>query len=364
MENLCELRGAILGWYDGRMRDLPWRGTRDPYRIWVSEIMLQQTRAETVIPYYERFMAAWPDVCALAAADEADVLKCWEGLGYYSRARTLHSAAKRVASELGGAFPADAAGLSALPGVGEYTAGMVASIAYGEPSPAIDGNQIRVLSRLFRMDRPARSRDGMAALRQFADALIERDRPGDFNQALMDLGSAVCRPKSPDCEACPASGFCLARQIGCQSRLPVLPERQAQRVERRGVAIVVSGGHALVAQRPRSGLLGGLWTFPNYLDAMSADAVAEALAESGISVRFAGKFADVEHVFTHLRWVQTGYGYRAVDRPRVDGMRWVDAEGLMGLAVPAAHWVFREMALEMMGEDSPPTTSPRREVRP
>lgn len=205
MDNAAFSR-ALLDWYDRAKRDLPWRGTRDPYRIWLSEIMLQQTRAEAVVPRYESFLARFPTVEALAAAGEEEVLKQWEGMGYYSRARNLRKAAIQVAQN-GGAFPTSARALAKLPGVGAYTAAAVASIAFDEPVPALDGNQARVLSRVLAYDEPV---DTPQRLREQALSLLDRERPGDYNQALMDLGSGVCTPRTPRCEHCPVAIFCAA----------------------------------------------------------------------------------------------------------------------------------------------------------
>ena len=345
------VRRELLAWYGTQQRELPWRGTRDPYRIWVSEIMLQQTRAETVIPYYRAFLSDWPDVRTLADADLSRVLKRWEGLGYYSRARNLHRAAQVVAHELDGAFPSDAAGLRELPGIGEYTSGMIASIAYNECAPAIDGNQIRVLSRLLYMDRPARAREGMAALRAYALALIDREHPGDFNQALMDLAQSICKPRRPDCARCPISENCIAYAKGDAGRLPILPKRAPQRMERHGVAIVVSGGKVWVKRRPETGLLGGLYVFPHFLDANSVGSVAEILEENGICATYSGESLDVQHIFTHLIWQQTAFGFFADVCDGLNEGEWVDVRKLNELPMTAAHFGFREMAIRMMGAD-------------
>lgn len=345
-----ELRREILAWYDARARELPWRGSRDPYRIWVSEIMLQQTRAETVIPYYQRFMRDYPDVCALADAELADVLKHWEGLGYYSRARNLHRAANLVVDSMGGAFPSDAEGLRRLPGVGEYTSGMIASIAYGERAPAIDGNQVRVLSRLFEMDEPARSPSGARRLRAYAQRLLSPERPGDFNQALMDIGAGICKPAKPDCARCPARAHCLANSGGHPERLPVLPEKIEKRTERRGVAIVLRGGRVLVNRRPEHGLLGGLYEFPNFLDAVSGEALAECLLEKGLEAAPIGKLMSVRHVFTHLVWVMQGFSLSYKDGQEPEGMCWVGAEALDALAMSSAMRAYREAALGLLAE--------------
>lgn len=348
------LRTRILCWYDGRARELPWRGASDPYRIWVSEIMLQQTRAETVIPYYHAFMRDYPDVRALADADLTDVLKHWEGLGYYSRARSLHRAAGMVARELGGIFPRDAEGLRLLPGVGEYTAGMIASVAYGLLEPAVDGNQARVLSRVFEMDEPARAPAGVKRLRALARALLDPERPGDFNQALMDIGAGICKPRRAECAECPAQRHCLARASGHPERLPMLPARAQKRVERRGVAVATCGGKALVQRRPEAGLLGGLWVFPNFLDAASPRALTECLLEMGVSAKPGDKLPDVEHVFTHLVWKQSGRAFAAEECVEIEGARWVDAAGLRALPMPAAMRTYREAALALLEDSTNP----------
>ena len=344
-------RRVLLDWYDRANLKLPWRGTKDPYRIFVSELMLQQTRAQTVVGYYERFLFRWPDVTSLARAQLTDVLKGWEGLGYYARARNLRAASQIVADELGGTFPPDAAGLLRLPGIGEYTAAMIASIAYGECAPAIDGNQIRALSRLFMMDRPARSKEGMAALRAHAMQLIDPARPGDFNQALMDLARNVCKPKRPDCGACPLRSFCMGHASGDPAALPILPKRATQRIERHGVAIVIARGKVWVKQRPEAGLLGGLYVFPHFIDADSRGAVAEILEENAIKTKEIGGKMEVEHIFTHLIWRQKAFAFRAkVCAPLRNG-RWVDASQLRALPMTAAHFGFRDWALQLMEED-------------
>ncbi len=340
------LRQEVLRWYDARVRPLPWRGQTDPYKIWISEIMLQQTRAEAVIPYYEAFVRDYPCVRALAEADLQDVLKHWEGLGYYSRARNLHSAAALVTNQMSCEFPKEAIGLRRLAGVGEYTAGMIASIAYGEAAPAIDGNQIRVLSRIFWVDEPARTASGMGRIREHARALLDPLRPGDFNQALMDIGSSLCKPKNPRCEDCPAAAWCEARRRGERERLPILPEKAQKRVERRGVAVVIADGRALVCRRDGK-LLGGLWQFPNFLNADSQGAILACARELGLDAKCVKRLDEVEHVFTHLIWKQAGFLLRA-GRLDVEGYRWADKLELAALPMPTAMARYRQQALEAM----------------
>ncbi|MDX1661748.1 MAG: A/G-specific adenine glycosylase, partial [Gemmatimonadota bacterium] len=229
------IRRRLLDHYDREKRDLPWRGETDPYRVWVSEVMLQQTRVESVVPYYLDWIERFPDVEALAAADRADVLRAWEGLGYYSRARNLHDAARIVAERFDGAVPDTAGTLRELPGVGAYTAGAVASIAFDRPEPAIDGNARRVLARLFDVEKPTPAR-----LRRIADDLVPRDRPGDFNQAIMELGATICAPRSPACGSCPLAPRCESLANGTVDRRPGPRRRAAVSDHDVGVAVVIS----------------------------------------------------------------------------------------------------------------------------
>ena len=323
-------RRALLDWYDRAKRELPWRGTRDPYRIWLSEIMLQQTRAEAVAPRYEAFLARFPTVEALAAADEEAVLKAWEGMGYYSRARNLRRAAMEVARR--GEFPQSAKELQTLPGVGAYTAAAVASIAFDEAAPALDGNQARVLARLLAFEGTV---DTPQKLRRAAAALIDRERPGDYNQALMDLGSGICTPRAPKCEICPVAAFCAARAGGDAESYPRLPPPIARREVEVTVVLAYLNGRVLVRRRPSRGLLAGLWEFPSFSEGTLADALPGA--------RATGELTRARHVFTHLVWNMRGL--RAEVETLPEGMRAVDAEGIRALPFPTALRVYRQIAL-------------------
>ena len=324
-------RRALLDWYDRAKRELPWRGTRDPYRIWLSEIMLQQTRAEAVAPRYEAFLARFPTVEALAAADEEAVLKAWEGMGYYLRARNLRRAAMEVARR--GEFPQSAKELQTLPGVGAYTAAAVASIAFDEAAPALDGNQARVLARLLAFEGTV---DTPQKLRRAAAALIDRERPGDYNQALMDLGSGICTPRAPKCETCPVAAFCAARAGGDAESYPRLPPPIARREVEVTVVLAYLNGRVLVRRRPSRGLLAGLWEFPSFSEGTLADALPGA--------RATGELTRARHVFTHLVWNMRGL--RAEVETLPEGMRAVDAEGIRALPFPTALRVYRQIALE------------------
>ena len=328
---------ALLAWYDREKRELPWRGTREPYRVWLSEIMLQQTRAEAVAPRYEAFLSRFPTVEALAAADEEAVLKAWEGMGYYSRARNLRRAAMEVVRR--GGFPQSAKEWQKLPGVGAYTAAAVASIAFGEAAPALDGNQARVLSRLLAFDETV---DTPQRLRKPAEALIDRERPGDYNQALMDLGSGICTPRAPKCETCPVAAFCAARAGGDAESYPRLPPPIARREVEVTVVLAYLGGRVLVRRRPSKGLLAGLWEFPNFSEGTLEDTLPGA--------RATGELACSRHVFTHLVWNMRGLRAEAEALP--EGMRAVDADELRALPFPTALRVYRQIAMRELGGEA------------
>ena len=328
---------ALLAWYDREKRELPWRGTQDPYRVWLSEIMLQQTRAEAVAPRYEAFLTRFPTVAALAAADEEAVLKAWEGMGYYSRARNLRRAAMEVVRR--GGFPQSAKEWQKLPGVGAYTAAAVASIAFHEAAPALDGNQARVLSRLLAFEGTV---DTPQRLRAQAEALIDRERPGGYNQALMDLGSGVCTPRAPKCGLCPVAAFCAARAGGDAESYPHLPPPIARREVEVTVVLAYLGGRVLVRRRPSKGLLAGLWEFPNFSEGTLEDTLPGA--------RATGELARSRHVFTHLVWNMRGLRAEAEALP--EGMRAVDADELRALPFPTALRVYRQIAMRELGGEA------------
>ena len=293
---------ALLAWYDAHRRPLPWRADRDPYRVWLSEVMLQQTRAETAAPYFRRFLARFPTVEALADADLAAVLALWSGLGYYRRARQLHAAARRVAAA--GGFPRTAAGLRKLPGVGGYTAAAVASIAFGAREPALDGNVERVLARRLALGGDPRRAAGRRALAAAALDLLDPARPGDGNQALMELGATVCTPRRPDCPRCPLAAGCAARAAGDPERWPPPRRRRAPERRRLGVAVVVAGGRGLLFRRPDdSPLLAGTWELPWFELAPDDDALAAG--PPALARRYGGRWtlgpliATVRHGITH-----------------------------------------------------------------
>lgn len=257
------LASKLLAWYRTHKRTPPWRDHPDPYAVWVSEIMLQQTRVETVIPYFEKWLRLFPDVQSLANASERDVLNAWEGLGYYSRARNLHKAARIVAEQHNGELPRNLDELRQLPGIGRYTLGAIASIAFGMDVSALDGNIKRVYARIFDVTQPVDSTAGEKILWQLADENLPKGHAGDYNQALMDLGAMICVPKNPRCLICPVMELCQARQIGVQGQRPVKTPKKDVPQYVHAAAVIVQRGRVLLVQRPSQGLLGGMWEFPN-----------------------------------------------------------------------------------------------------
>lgn len=299
------LPALLLPWYRENARQLPWRHNRDPYRVWVSEIMLQQTRVEAVIGYYDRFMKAFPTAYDLAEADEALVLKLWEGLGYYSRARNLQKTAKIIAFEMGGVFPDTAEALLKLPGIGAYTAGAIASICFDQPSAAVDGNVLRIMTRMTADERAI----DLAAVKQdiatCLSAVYPKGSCGDFTQALMELGACICTPKSPKCEMCPACKICRAHSLGRETAFPVKLPKKEKRHEERTVFLLQCGDRFALCKREEGGLLSGLWQFPNCTGALSADEAVLWAKEAVPSALI--KEVHRTHIFTHIRWEMTGY---------------------------------------------------------
>ncbi len=296
----------LLEWYDKNARVIPWRFEQTPYRTWISEIMLQQTQVDTVIPFFERWMAQFPDVAALAAASEQDVLTLWEGLGYYSRARNLYKAAQVLIQEYNGRLPQTAKELQELPGIGPYTAAAIASIAFGQDVATVDGNIRRVFSRLFNLTEPLRSPASEKRIWGLAEANLPSGKAGIFNQALMDLGATICTPKSPDCDHCPVSEECQARALGVVEERPVKPPRKKVPSLTVTAAVIHRNGRVLLAKRPPKGLLGGMWEFPGgTLEERDADLPAclrrEIQEELGVEVQVGAPFGTYRHAYTHFK---------------------------------------------------------------
>lgn len=339
------LRRRLLAWYRRHRRDLPWRRTADPYSVWVSEVMLQQTRVETARGYYERFLARYPTVTALAAAGEGEVLKAWEGMGYYSRARNLHRAARTIVGEHGGRLPGTYDGLLDLPGVGPYTAAAVSSIAFDRPHPVLDGNVTRLLCRLLRVEDDPRRAPVRARLIAAGEALMPRSRPGDFNQALMELGARVCTPASPRCGDCPLGAHCRARaELDDPSVLPVRPARRPRPHLEVAAGLIRRGNRLLLAQRPPGGMLAGLWEFPGGKreagESLSACLRREVREELDIDIEVERPLAVVDHDYSHRSIRLHAFAARCLGgRVRALGCAawaWVSPGGLDSYPMPRA----------------------------
>ncbi|SEM10387.1 A/G-specific DNA-adenine glycosylase [Syntrophus gentianae] len=301
-----EIATLLLFWYEKNKRLLPWRTTADPYAIWLSEIMLQQTQVDAVIPYYRRFLEQFPTIRDLARAPLEAVLKAWENMGYYSRARHLHAAARLVVDSHGGQLPQDPDDLKALPGIGPYTAGAILSIAFGKPVPAVDGNVKRVLSRLFAVDRPLNDGSTQRYISLLAEKLVPAENAGLFNSALMELGALLCRPGMPTCSACPLTSICLAYAGNSQHQLPVAGKR-AKRPHKEAAAVILrdSGNRLLIVQRPADGFLGGLWKFPGGM-VNPGETVSEGLKnrcreELNLSVSVREPLLTLQQGYTHFQ---------------------------------------------------------------
>lgn len=342
IEPSISLRRSLLAWYRKNARALPWRETSDPYAIWLSEVMLQQTRVDQGLPYYKRFLDAFPTAQRLAAASEDEVLKQWEGLGYYSRARNLHKAAKRVVSEFGGRFPKNSMGLLQLSGIGPYTAAAIASIAFGERVAVLDGNVIRVLSRLYNIEAPIDSQAVRAKLQELAQRLVPRTSSGEFNQAMMELGATVCVPRQPRCDKCPVRRSCKATKLGVQEQRPVKNAKARTPHHDVVIAVIRRKDTYLVGRRPESGLLGGLWDFPQARlgsRETHAHAIKRAAEEQiGASVNVGKSIAVVKHAYSHFRVTASVYGCSLKSaKPRpicFSQLRWTTLDELRNLALP------------------------------
>ncbi|MFC4077669.1 A/G-specific adenine glycosylase [Salinithrix halophila] len=338
---VASVRDKLLAWYDENRRDLPWRKNKDPYRIWVSEIMLQQTRVDTVIPYYERFMDAFPTLKALAEAEEEQVIKAWEGLGYYSRARNLHTAVKEVAASYGGKVPSDPEAVSQLKGVGAYTAGAILSIAFDRRVPAVDGNVMRVFSRWFAMQDDVAKLSTRKKFEELALHVIPEGRAGDFNQALMELGALICTPTSPSCDTCPVREECRAREWGVQAELPVKKKAKPPVPLQVIFGWIRQGDKVLLQRRPNEGLLAGMWGLPTVEagkgEVAPGEFLREELCRKGISIELGSVLGELEHVFSHRRWQVTlveGKIKEQADGNLPEGWYWASEEEQEALAFP------------------------------
>lgn len=348
-----EISRILLDWYDRHARVLPWRNIHDPYRTWVSEAMLQQTRVETVLPYYDRFLSLFPTLQSLAEAEESEVLKAWQGLGYYSRARNLWKGARQVVADYGGVLPSDPEELVKISGIGAYTAGAIASIAFDRPVPAVDGNVIRVVSRIFGIREAALLPETRRRIESLAASLVPPERPGDHNQAMMDLGAGICVPGTPDCRRCPLAGSCDAFRRGDAADLPILPKAKPPRVISWQVVLVLSGTRVLMRRRTEK-LLEGLWCFP-MTEAEDGSSPEEwirrklHLVPRNLSLQGEGR-----HVFTHQVWRMSIWSCSVssgTDSPQ--GYCFVELEDLPNLPLPAAMDPALDRLRKVIKEGSP-----------
>ena len=341
------MTAPLLAWYDLNGRDLPWRSVVTPYRTWVSEIMLQQTRVSAVIPYFERFMEELPDVSALAAVPEERLFKLWEGLGYYSRARNLQKAAKIVVSDFGGALPQSYHALLSLPGIGEYTAAAIASINFSEPVAAVDGNLLRVAARVGGIAEDIMDARVRKRFRAMLTESIDCERPGEWNQAMMDLGATVCLPNgAPLCEKCPARAFCAAYQNGMTDVLPVRAAKKPRRVEERTVFLLVRDGRLALRKRPAKGLLAGLWELPNVPGNLDEAGAAITLAQWGLTARTLTPVGAAKHIFSHVEWDM--HGYLAAAEGENNEFLWADGAALQAAAIPSAFRYYFDTAVRWL----------------
>lgn len=342
--NVTFLRRSLLNWYAEAGRDLPWRRTRDPYAVWVSEIMLQQTQVKTVLPYYERWLAQFPTIASLAAADQQQVLKVWQGLGYYARARNLHQAALAVIQQHKGEFPANVEAVMKLPGIGRTTAGGILSAAYNQPLPILDGNVKRVLSRLMALQIPPNK--AMKSLWAVSSGLLDPDNPRDFNQALMDLGATLCTPKNPACLLCPWQTHCYAHRLNMQNDLPLSETRAPLPHKQIGVAVIWNEqGQVLIDRRRAKGLLGGLWEFPGGKMEPGETIIncieREIQEEIGIDIVVGDQLMTIDHAYTHFRVTLNVHHCRYIaGEPQpleCEEVRWVTVDELDQFPFPKAN---------------------------
>ena len=337
-----DLAGALLPWYKKNARDLPWRREISPYRVWISEIMLQQTRIEAAREYFLRFTAVLPDAAALASAEEDQVLKLWEGLGYYSRARNLHKAAKLIMERHSGELPADFSALRALPGIGDYTAGAIASIAFGLPEPAVDGNVLRICARLSLCPDSIGEERVKRAFREALRCQYPAGQCGDFTSALMELGETICTPGTPACGKCPLADRCGAKRTGQQTGFPVMPEKRPRRVQPKTVFLLRCAGRTALQKRPDRGLLAGLWEFPNTDGILTPEQAMAQAAAWGCEPTDLSPCGEAVHVFTHIEWHLTGYRVECGAAP--DHFVWADdSERRDKYAVPAAFRAYKDV---------------------
>lgn len=330
----------LVRWFKDNKRDLPWRRTNNPYYIWISEIMLQQTQVDTVIPYFNAFINQFPEPEILAQADESQVLKAWEGLGYYSRARNLHQGVKEVVESYGGHVPDNKKDIRSIKGIGPYTAGAILSIAFNQPEPAVDGNVMRVMSRVLLIDDDTSKQQTKQTFERILSDIIPEHEASAFNQGLMELGALICKPKQPLCEHCPVREQCLAFDEGVQTEYPVKKKKAKQRHEYYGVLFVQNDtGDVLIRQRPDQGLLAGLWEFPMVAFNHPNESISDVLEKQDVLLSLENTGIQFTHTFTHIKWHMDIYKARTFDRELQEsfGGYWVNQEDLDQYPFPVSH---------------------------
>jgi A/G-specific adenine glycosylase len=358
--NIIGFQTDLIGWFTNEKRDLPWRRERDPYRIWVSEIMLQQTRVDTVIPYYENFMKQFPSIDEFANADEDKILKAWEGLGYYSRVRNLQSACKEVQEIYEGVVPNTPKEISSLKGIGPYTAGAILSIAYGVPEPAVDGNVMRVLSRILLISEDIAKPSTRKIFEEAVRVLISHDNPSYFNQALMELGALICTPTSPSCLLCPVRDHCSAFANGTQKELPVKTKKTKIKDVRLVAGILTdTQGKILIHKRPDNGLLASLWEFPNFETGSNTQKGAQELlnqlkSEYDTEADVNEDLGSIEHIFSHLKWYIRIYSGKITSQVKeTPTLKLVSLDEIDAYAFPVSHQKMLKQFLEFNKEGLP-----------
>lgn len=352
---LEEIVVPLLEWYDRQARILPWRSEPTPYRVWVSEIMLQQTRVEAVKPYFARFMKELPTVKALAECPEEELLKLWEGLGYYNRVRNMQKAAQILVKENQGEVPARFEELIKLPGIGKYTAGAISSIAFGIPVPAVDGNVLRVITRITADERDISKDSVKQDIAGKIQEIIPMRRAGDFNQSLIELGAIVCVPNGPaKCQECPAAWFCEAKKQNLVDSLPKKAPKKPRTVEEKTVLLIKDGERVALCKRPKKGLLAGMYEFPNVVGTLTEEEALDVVRSYGLSPLFIRKLEDSKHIFTHKEWHMTGYAVRVEElEGESRGMLFVDrTEAERDYPIPAAFGAYAKHMNIMLGNKS------------
>lgn len=353
--NIQSIQDRLLTWYRSNAKSFPWRESPTPYHVWISEIMLQQTRIEAALPYYQRFITTLPDIQSLATVSQDELLKLWEGLGYYSRAKNLQKAANIVMTDFGGRLPADYNQLLSLPGIGAYTAGAIASIAYHIAVPAVDGNVMRVLSRLTNDPTDVLSNEGKKHFTKLASELISHEDPGAFNQALMELGENICLPNTaPHCSLCPLQSECIASEQGTAADLPIRIKKTTRRIENRQVVIITCDDESpsvLIHYRENNGLLGGMWEFPNTTEQHPLSCIPDELASQCHPI---GQLASSKHLFSHIEWRMSGLHYKAHSKIALpDGYCWATLRELEDqYPIPGAFATYKKLMYQLLNKES------------